>query len=767
VLRLPPRCVAILLGSVAFAGFWGNLGPARADAPPPIVDIWTFGRNRVGQLGTSPPNLTIPWPMYEARHWVSVSAGGEHTLALTAEGEVFAWGSNDSGQLGDGTTQSSMLPVQVQGLTGITLVMAGGAHSLAYRKSDETLWAWGSNATAQLGQPSGVIQSPVPVSVAIPEPLTALDAGSGHNVALGESGAVYTWGENLRGQLGLGDLDQRTALTQVPLAGPAIAVAAGSGHTIAVTAGDGQAWTWGWNVFGALGNGEQGAPDAAFPTPSRALGVTGVDRVSGGDFHSLARTVDGHVFAWGYNTEGQVGNGAHTPANTGVLTPVLLDGIDQVVAIDAGGIHSIALRASGEVWTWGSNQFGGCGTNGRLDELVPTQPIGKPHATSVSAGSKHSVMLVSPRPVARLTMAGDPGTDDEPLTLPLVTGLDGPADVASVAAGFHHGLALDADHFVWSWGDDSQGQLGTADGSHDAPERVNVPLDDAVGIVQIAARASQSFALRSDGVVFSWGDNTYGALGLGSVTAQKAPSRIQGLSRVVAIGAGERHAIALDQDGTVWAWGQNLHGELGTPANATLVRVPAQILGLYGMTAIAAGGYHNAAIDLIGSLVLWGDGSRAQLGTGGIVGSNKVVNAALPLDVTMVSLGRFHSLAVRTGGAVWSFGDGSACQLGTGLISGIWDPMPALVPRAAVVAAGDYHSLSVGYDGKTYAWGEDSRGALGATGPSFSHLGCAPAAMQIECRITRRWGRRVQRPRRSEVASYWQKPVSGCRTAST
>src|SRR5204862_3902467 len=112
-----------------------------------------------------------------------------------------------------------------------------------------------------------------------------------------------------------------------------------------------QAWTWGWNVFGQLGNGGQGAPDEGFPNPQQAIGVAPVDQVSGGDFHSLARTTDGHVWAWGYNTEGQVGNGVRTPADTGVLTPVLLDGIDSVATLDAGGIHSIALRAGGEVWT--------------------------------------------------------------------------------------------------------------------------------------------------------------------------------------------------------------------------------------------------------------------------------------------------------------------------------------------------------------------------------------------------------------------------------
>jgi alpha-tubulin suppressor-like RCC1 family protein len=718
--------LATAAACTAFASLRGQPNSVRADTPPPVLDIWTFGRNRVGQLGSVPPNNTIPWPMHEARHWVAVSAGREHTIAVTDQGDVYAWGTNVKGQLGDGTTRDSFLPVQVVGLTGVTLVAAGGDHNLAYRASDSTLWAWGDNSVGQLAQPASVALSAIPIAIAGAGPLAAIAAGTQHSMALGTDGTIYTWGNNLRGQLGLGDVAIRYSPTPVPMPGPVIAIGAGSAHSIAVTAGDGQAWTWGWNVFGQLGNGLQGAPTQASPNPTPALGVRGVDQVTGGDFHSLARTTDGHVWAWGYNTEGQVGNGAHTPANTGVLTPVLLDGIDSVATLDAGGIHSIALRINGEVWAWGNNQFGACGTNGRGDLLVPRPVLGGMRGTVASAGGYHSVVLSAPRAVARALQVGDDSADAGPISLPFVRPLDGPLDVTAVAAGLHHGLALDGEHRVWSWGDDSSGQLGTDDGSHESPELLDMPLDGTPGFVQVAARARQSFALRSDGAVFAWGDNSYGELGDGSVKDQHRPERIS-ISRAVNVGAGEHHTIALDQDGAVWAWGQNRSGQLGKAPSSALVRSPTQIPGLYGITTVAAGGFHNAAIDLEGTLVLWGDGSHAQLGTGGIYGSADVVNAALPTDVVMVSLGQFHTLAVRAGGSLWSFGASNACQLGEGTVPGIWDPMRVTSPESAVlVAAGDYHSLAVSADGRVYGWGDDSRGALGTEGPPFPHFGCSP-----------------------------------------
>jgi alpha-tubulin suppressor-like RCC1 family protein len=728
--------VAIALGCAFFGSLRGQPGSVRADTPPPVLDIWTFGRNRVGQLGSVPPNTTIPSPMHEARHWVAVSAGGEHTLALTDEGEVYAWGSNVDGQLGDGTTTDSILPVRVAGLTGITLISAGGSYGLAYRASDGALFGWGSNARGEIGQDVSVTGSASPLPIAGVGKVTALAAGNAFSLALATDGTVFAWGDNLLGQLGATGVDERSTPDVVPLAGPAIAIAAGSGHGIAVTAGDGQAWTWGWNVFGQLGTGAQGAPGAAFPVPARAVGVTGVDQVSAGAFHSFARTLDGHVWAWGYNTEGQVGNGAHTPANTGVLTPVLLEGIDSVVSVDAGGIHSVALRANGEVWTWGNDQFGACGVNGRVDQRVPTRIFGDRHATSVSAGGYHSVILSAPRPAMKLRQLGDPTVTKTP-ELPLIREVtapagSGPSDVSDLALGSRHALAIDGQHRLWSWGDDSNGQLGTDDGAHDAPELVDVPLDGTGGFVRVAARGNQSFALRSDGRVYAWGDNTYGALGLGNTPTQRVPARIIGLGKIVDIAAGERHGLALAQDATIWSWGQNRHGELGIPPSSALTRNPAQVSGMYGVIAIAAGGFHSASIDVNGTLLLWGDGFRGQLGNGSNIGNSSGKASSLPADVVMASLGRLHSLAIRSGGSLWSFGENAACQLGTGTIPGIWDPQATKVPGPIqLVAAGSDHGLALGYDGAVYGWGDDASGALGVPGPSVSHSECAPVTAEL------------------------------------
>jgi alpha-tubulin suppressor-like RCC1 family protein len=233
------------------------LSSVRAGTPPPIVDIWTWGLGTVGQLGPARLNTAIPSPTHARGRWVAASAGSGHTLVLTDTGEVWAWGGNDQGQLGDGTTSDSMLPVQVSGLSGVTAIAAGSFHNLAYRASDGTLWGWGSNANGQLARDPPGSRIRIPVEISGLGPLKGIAAGGGHSLALKDDGTVVAWGTNQLGQLGTGDFVAHTSPVPVVLPGPASAIGAGGSHSLAALSAGGVVYTWGWNVFGQLGRGYQ------------------------------------------------------------------------------------------------------------------------------------------------------------------------------------------------------------------------------------------------------------------------------------------------------------------------------------------------------------------------------------------------------------------------------------------------------------------------------------------------------------------------------
>jgi alpha-tubulin suppressor-like RCC1 family protein len=200
----------------------------------------------------------------------AISAGYIHTAALKSDGTVWTWGSNQYGQLGDGTKVDELTPVQVSGLTGITAIAAGEFHTVAL-KNDGTVWAWGLNDHGQLGS-GGLAISLIPVQVKLNSTtyltgITAIAAGEFHTVALGVyavpsieeapvvSSNVWAWGLNNHGQLGDGTTtDQPTPVQVTGLTGNITAIAAGEFHTIALR-NDGTVWDWGYNSVGQLGNG--------------------------------------------------------------------------------------------------------------------------------------------------------------------------------------------------------------------------------------------------------------------------------------------------------------------------------------------------------------------------------------------------------------------------------------------------------------------------------------------------------------------------------
>ena len=329
------------------------------------------------------------------------SAGGEHTLALKADGTVWAWGSNDEGQLGDGTTTMRSTPVQIALPGGVlaTAVSAGERFSMALG-ADGFVYAWGYNGQGQLGKGTSsgnVAANWVPVKIASLSDVTAIQTGAYHAIAL-KAGDVWTWGANWSRQLGRNGVahDATPGPVAVPnfVGSSNIAVAADGGHTVALRS-DGAVFSWGANTSGQLGNGTSGI----FPTPVTGVGgsgtLTGVSSLSAGRDYTLALLSSGGLVAWGANWAGQLGDGTTTDraypvvvSTTGVVGPVS--------KIKAGGAHSMLLTSAGAVWAWGHNAVKQLGDGTTTDRSAPVAVSVAPGTpSSIGAGSSHSHVLMA------------------------------------------------------------------------------------------------------------------------------------------------------------------------------------------------------------------------------------------------------------------------------------------------------------------------------------------------------------------------------------
>ena len=433
-----------------------------------------------------------------------MAGGWRHSEALDAEGNIWTWGDNAFGQLGTGNREARFVPGRAADSQGkpwdnVRAVWAGMHHTLALCR-DGRLWAWGNNAFGQLGNGrSGLdAHSPLPVRVLGPggdgelTGVVAVAAGWDHTVALREDGTVWAWGSACHGQLGDGVRDSnRWSAWPVQVRGPGgkdvlnrvTALACGAHHTLALR-DDGTVWTWGSNWDGQLGTGRSGA-DAHHSVPVQVIGPAGqgglldVTAVAAGMHHSLAVCRDGSVWSWGQNAYGQLGNGrrVHSASPEQVLGGAARGKhLAGATAVAAGAESSYALASDGTVWAWGWNAYGDLGAG----------------ITSLSRSS----------PVAVRTAMGE----DAPRL----------SEVAGIVAGVHHVLARDGTGRLWAWGHGGFGQLGNGTNRHDGVFAAAVELADSQP--EDRWRAAPAFQANAEpigqGTVFNV--RQYGANGSGN-----------------------------------------------------------------------------------------------------------------------------------------------------------------------------------------------------------------------------------------------------------
>ncbi len=400
---------ALLMGWLSWASATEVFTGSNVSLAVRQGQAFSWGDNRSGQLGngTWGDMATTPQPILSAFSPITALAGGDrHSLALMANGTVWAWGDNSDGQLGietQGETEPFPLPVAVHGLEHVIFIAAGGNFSLAL-DDQGTVQAWGRGDFSGEQGTGSTANTTAITAIGLAGPATAIAAGHGHGLAVLDDGSVQAWGNNAHGQLG--DDTYQTRLAAVPVLGlegkNIVAVAAGRASSMALD-DQGQVWVWGSNESGQLGDAipNYGHVNDDSPVPVR-LSVPGepiITRIACGARHCLALgETTKKLYGWGSNDSGQVSPGgppvvrvpqpinrAFTYEELRVIQdalarhqppppPPVLGGI---VNMAAGDSHSVAVDDQGRVWTWGGGGYGQLG-RGAVAAPAPAAEINLP-----------------------------------------------------------------------------------------------------------------------------------------------------------------------------------------------------------------------------------------------------------------------------------------------------------------------------------------------------------------------------------------------------
>ena len=674
--------------------------------------LWVLGNNSNGQLGlnTTTGSLSSPVQVGTLSNWTttisSASFGFQFGTFIKGDGSLWSWGNITNGQPGLQAWQFTPLP-----LGDVSWSKTIGARDLHLGiKADGTLWSWGGNSFGQAGT-SSTARTSQPVQLG-PDAWNDIACGYYSSAAIKQDSTLWVWGNNSFGQLGLSDVTHRYSPVQLSSSNGWTAVAAGgptNSFTVAINSG--ALWAWGDNSYGALGTS-----DITFRgSPVQVSALTNWSQVAAGRLFAMAIKTDGTLWSWGVNSYGQLGLSNVTHRSS----PVQVGASTNWAQVACGQQSTVALNSAGQIWAWGYNAFGQLGTSNQTNYSSPVQVGTLGTWNSIACGYQH---VVATKTDGSLWVWGNNSFGQLGTSINLLH-VSSPIQIMTslswtkaMGTGHYMSFAMKNDSSLWSWSYGA-GVIFGQSGKNYVYIPQQIPSDQFQTYwTQTAQGYNHVAAINSAGQLWTWGSNSFGQLGLNTTTGAPllTPVQVGTLSNWSSISFGTYHSLALKTDGTLWSWGNNSFGQLGL-SDVTHRYSPVQVGASTNWAQISCGYFHILAINSLGQLYAWGNNGDGQLGTSDSVQRNSPVQIGSLTNWSQVSTGGRATVAIKTDGTLWAWGSNSFGQLGTNTttLSSILSPIQINTNYWSKIKINVSSVLALNSLGQLWSWGSNSVGQLG------------------------------------------------------
>ncbi|MEF2920440.1 MAG: hypothetical protein U0O22_08270 [Acutalibacteraceae bacterium] len=660
---------------------WGddvsmNSGTLSADEKSPV---------KINGIGGVIPEYSVKYvEIYSGN-----TGGAKYYAVITDDGNLYMWGNNDCGQLGDGTTTYRTSPIKV--LDKVKCVSLGEAHTAAIRE-DGSLYMWGDNYKGQLGDGTTISKyKPQKIMDKVKSVSLSYDQSS----AITETGTLYTWGRNSSGQLGNNITED--SYKPVEIMTNVKSVDLGTSNGAAITE-NGSLYLWGNNRYGLLG--KETYLNQLKPVPKPVKIADNIDSVSLKYSYCSMITVDGTLYTYKGIEPTKLWDGVVSTIGTGFIITdrkaFVWDDTDNGIFI-----NEIELRDNTPSLTGNGIEYNADLSNINYDFTS----IGEVKQIEAGQNVTAVVMKDGSLYMCGYNNWGQLGNGTLTNSSRLIKIMD---DVESVSLGENHSAAIKKDGSLYMWGASYYGQLGNCTLTYSLkPVKV---LDD---VIQVSLGGDTSAAIKEDGSLYIWGDNRYGQLGLGGESPYStAPVEVKEIKKEIkSVSLGEVHSAAITTDNELYMWGDNGSYEIDRKlSNEIRCRLPVKVMG--NVNSVDLGNRYSSAITVDGSLYMWGSYSSGELGNNSIYYNNSQ-KFRIANNVAKTSLGTSTSSALSKDGGLYIWGSNYH-----GLISNETTvnkiAFPTYIMNNIVsVSMGANHIIVLCKDGTVYTWGYNGAGQLG------------------------------------------------------